>query len=193
MSKYLKGHTYRFCHNCQNNHREGRKCPNYQEETENSTSKYGKNNHFTSKMCKSLPGQFKPFLKEESNSNLIKQYLQEDTIKRKIQHRKRSIPLDNSLTIGKKRKKDYSSIECPVCLSNKGKYKTLGCNHQLCNDCWSNILQSDTLDDNCPLCRSNMYSENFETYVMVDKGLIHREGRTYPLVKITDGVWVPNS
>lgn len=178
MPKYLKGHTYRFCNNCKNRHREGRNCTN---ETKNNEED---KKQFTSKMCKSLPSQFKPFLKEEGNSSLVKLYLQEETIKKKNKDRKHFIPMDNSLKITKKPKKELSSIECPVCLTIKGNYKTLGCNHHICRDCWVNILDTDSLDDNCPLCRSNMFPENWETYIMLDKGLIHREGRSYPLIKI---------
>lgn len=179
--KYLKGHTYRFCNICQDRHREGRTCPHYNPPQYNQMDK---SNKFSSKLCKSLPGQYKPYLKEEFNGSLIKQYLREDTIKKKNQDRKRPIPMDKGLKIGKKIKKEVSSIECPVCLTSKGNYKTLGCKHHICTDCWFEILKSDSLEDNCPLCRSNMYYETWETYLMLDKGLIHREGRSYPLIKV---------
>lgn len=59
----------------------------------------------------------------------------------------------------KKKKKTPSlhSIDCPICLTVKGNCRSLGCGHSVCIDCLSNILECETLENNCPLCRTSMF------------------------------------
>ena len=65
----------------------------------------------------------------------------------------------------KNKKKDNKKIgECPICLTPKKNNKILGCNHSICHSCYDKILISDNLEDKCPLCRTDMFSENWFTY-----------------------------
>ena len=158
--------SFRYCHGCH-----GSKCNRSCEE-----AKSGKNHAFISKKERTMPNQFKfrvvkkfrspmqnPSIHYSRYMSLLK-YYNDHTMKKKNKTRRYQI---NDFRGGvKKKEKTSKCIDCPICMSVKGKYKTLGCGHELCDECHFNILNSDTLQDQCPICRKNMFSENYKTYVI---------------------------
>ena len=62
--------------------------------------------------------------------------------------------------------------ECPICLTHKGHTIKLGCQHQICKDCYHNVLSSD-LNDKCRMCRTDMFSENWEHYLLINASMPH--------------------
>jgi len=58
--------------------------------------------------------------------------------------------------------------DCPICLSFKGHMFSLGCNHQICHDCYSQIVDSTTCQKTCGLCRTEMFNSPEKQYILVN-------------------------
>ena len=44
---------------------------------------------------------------------------------------------------------------------------SLGCNHPICQDCYSQVVDSSTLQKKCGLCRSDMFNSHEKKYILV--------------------------
>ena len=158
--------SFRYCHGCHDS-----KCNRSCQE-----SKSGKNDTFISKKERSMPNKFKFRVVKKFNSpiqkstipysrymSLLKYYNDHTVVKKNKTRRYQTNDFSGGV---KKKEKTSKCIDCPICMTVKGKYKTLGCGHELCNECHFNILKTDTLQDQCPLCRKNMFCENYKSYIL---------------------------
>ena len=178
------GKTYRFCPTCGEKH-PFRGC-------------YSKcnvitNKHQTAKqITRSLPNNLKNLdldlgITPSKIHKLIKSIKNNEYRERKnkMPLLKDSDSLDQALPFKSLKQKQKQPIKCCVCMETKGNYKTLGCNHKICTGCWETILISDTLQDNCPLCRQDMFSENWASYLFVKK---NPNARHFKLFKVDDSM-----
>ena len=172
--------SFRFCHVCRKSKCNGR-CehfmstvlgddPLFVSKTMSYVPKQFKLRHFRNQ-CKSI-GQDAPTKKlMQIYSAVVKVKKLKDSNK-KGKHTKTQLNNqhhDQDIYQVPKAKVVKRVIECPICLTVKGKYKTLGCNHSICESCHSSILETTSLNDNCPICRKAMYVDNFKSYLIYKK------------------------
>ena len=187
-----RGHTFRFCYGCQKsncNRCHAEDSPNY-----------------TSKKINYLPNDFKyRYIKSQMSDNTTtpmshKQHaLAYNKIVKFIKNkdlkatgkRTRRYPCHNentNLNVLKTKKKVNTSIECPICLTQKGNFDILGCGHSICKDCHANMINTPELNNKCPLCRTSMFCENYKNYVLVKNKTCGRQvsgskGQRYTLLE----------
>jgi hypothetical protein len=183
-----RGETFRFCHTCQKSN--CNKCP--KEDSPN----------YTSKKIKYLPNDLKyryvrtkipdnamiPNRQRTRAYKKIVKYIKSKDLKTTGKRTRYTSHNTNIINVFKAKKKVNNSIECPICLTQKGNFDTLGCGHSLCKDCRVNILNTPSLNDKCPLCRKNMFCENYKNYILVKKSPCGRQvtgskGKSYTLIE----------
>lgn len=123
--------------------------------------------------------------------------------KNKVKCRNKRSPLVDGPILQKKSKrtKRQSPLrsqpgKCPICLSFKGHMLTLGCNHTICQDCYSQVVDSSTLKNTCGLCRSEMFNSSEKQYLLVKDDMDHpfptcrnksaKRDRSYLLVNLDE-------
>ena len=183
------GKTYRFCPTC------GEKHPFRGCYSKCNNVLANGNKHQTAKqITRSLPNNLKKLDLDLGTTpskihKLIKSIKNNEyrKTKNKMPLLKDLDSLDQTLPLKsqKQKQKQKDPIKCSVCLETKGNYKTLGCNHKICTVCWENILISDNLQDRCPLCRQDMFSENWASYLFVKK---NHNSRHFKLFKVDDSM-----
>jgi hypothetical protein len=151
------GKTYRYCNKCNEKHPIKQKC--------NIVASFS--NNMTCKNKKALPKSYRKYLDEVgATSNIFIRSYNSDYCHRRLKKQRGGVIKDPILKKEKKNKKqDNKKIgECPICLTPKKNNTILGCNHSICHSCYDKILISDNLEDKCPLCRTDMFSENWFNY-----------------------------
>ena len=151
-----KGGTWRYCRDCHIRHTVSYVC-------HPSKLFYVKNGLDTIEAIykRAAAADYKKFLKTEENKRHTT---------RKNCNKPSSTDTDIQIPIGKATKKDpqrTKSAECHICMEYKGYMLKLGCNHTMCKKCYINILNSDNLRDKCTLCRTDMFNENWENYLIL--------------------------
>jgi hypothetical protein len=183
-----RGHTFRFCYVCQKSN-----C--------NKCSKEDSPN-YTSKKIKYLPNDFKyRYIKTKMSDNTkmshkqqalaykkIVKFIKSKDVKTTGKRTRYTSHNENTINVLKTKKKVNTSIECPICLAEKGNFDILGCGHSICKDCHVNMANTPSLNNKCPLCRKNMFSENYKNYVLVKKKTCGRQvagskGQSYTLIE----------
>ena len=169
-----KGNTYRKCISCKGYHVNPKLCPNL-------------NGNHQGKKNASMPNfsryrYFKEIVNAQEYDTFLSIYNHQNKSKHRKTLRKNSSNLASSknkkLLLPQKKEKTIETIECPICLTTKGKWTQLGCNHKICNECYKSTLETDTLNDSCPLCRTSMFSENYNDYYLTaPDNAIHRKYR----------------
>ena len=95
---------------------------------------------------------------------------------------------DKIINISKPIKKDplrTNPGECNICMVYKGYMLKLSCNHTICKCCYVKTLESSNLDDKCGFCRTDMFSENWDHYLVVGNT------NTNPIMVTKDGLFIP--
>ena len=176
--------TFRFCHGCR-----GAKCGGRCDEALNGTF-VSKNMSYIPNDCKfrNIRGSGVKYISPKNMNrvygNIMKSRKASESKKKNKHLRGRLLnPTEDREVCKMKRERVNPSkvIECPICLTVKGKYKTLGCGHEICTSCHTNILKSDTLQDNCPMCRKSIFNDNFVTYLLCARRGV---SKSYSLVNV---------
>lgn len=180
-SKNIKGtgNTFRKCISCKGYHTNKKQCPspnNYQGKISCSVPNFSKYRHLEY-IVSGTPEIYDKYCNMYYKSNGLKKMRY--TRRKKLQNKD-----DFILTLPLTKKKPCSTIKCHICITEKGNYQTLGCNHSICTECYKNILQTTSLKDKCPFCRTDMFSENQASYVLINEN--PRNNRKYILVDSND-------
>ena len=167
------GNTYRKCLHCNGYHANPKHCQtanSLMTKKSRSQPNFTRYRHFHPSVT---PDQYYQFV---TNSNRLDRH-RASKRRRTAKHLKTKSPQPTQ----KIKKQPPKTIECPICLTTRGKWRKLGCNHTICQECYENTLKSDAIGDNCPMCRQSIFSENFADYLIT---ATKPSARSYTLINM---------
>jgi hypothetical protein len=194
MTKYnykyggpIKGSTYRKCVACAKNHSHPNECQNQTQYSSKNQHKM-KNSQKYRKFCE----VYGDICHDTELTNDIYDKIVKNITKRSRfdfhigKHKSRQIIDIQLSTKVKKSKKTVAPIpiDCQICMTKKGNFITLSCNHSICKECYDTTIDTKTLNNSCPFCRVNMFSNNTEHYIMFINNNHSCWPNKYPLLKV---------